>query len=198
TAGDASQPDASDDGQPTMSDDGGGTGNTTPDDPTTDNSTSDDVTNDDSVAADGAAGDDSAADDMIASDDPATDDTAANDSGLASERLTAVPVGDSEAALGYWEYLPPNYGDEPLPLLIFTHGAAWQGEGSLDSLQELLEVGPPNLISTDAWPDERPFIVLSPQNPRSGCFDASDIDAFYRYAVERYDVDMTRIYHTGQ
>ncbi len=120
------------------------------------------------------------------------------DAGPPSGRMTAYPIGESDAPLGYWEYLPPGYGDGPVPLLVFTHGAAWQGEGTLETLQALLEVGPPNLISTDTWPNERPFIVLSPQNPRSGCFDAGDIDAFYHYAVEHYDVDIQRIYHTGQ
>ncbi len=121
-----------------------------------------------------------------------------DDGSLPSSRLTPFPIGESDAPLGYWEYLPPGYGEQPLPLLVFTHGASWQGEGSLETLQKLLEVGPPNLISTDAWPNERPFIVLSPQNPRAGCFDPNDIDAFYRFAVEHYDVDPERIYHTGQ
>lgn len=125
---------------------------------------------------------------------PPTDD----DESPASSRLTIKPIGTTEAELGYWEYLPPNYGGGPAPLLVFTHGAAWQGEGTEQTLQELLEVGPPNLISTDAWPNERPFIVLAPQNPRSGCFEADDIDAFYRYAVETYEVDLSRVYHTGQ
>lgn len=125
-------------------------------------------------------------------------DTPAQDAGPSSSRLTAVPVGSTDAGLGYWEYLPPNYGSEPAPLLVFTHGASWQGQGTEETLQKLLEVGPPNLQSTDAWPNERPFVVLSPQNPRSGCFDPDDIDVFYRYVVEAYDVDPQRIYHTGQ
>jgi predicted peptidase len=129
---------------------------------------------------------------------PASTPTPVDNAGPSSSRLTAVPVGTTDAGLGYWEYLPPGYGDEPMPLLVFTHGASWQGEGTLETLQKLLEVGPPNLISTDAWPNDRPFIVLSPQNPRSGCFDPDDIDQFYHYVVDAYDVDMSRIYHTGQ
>jgi predicted peptidase len=121
-----------------------------------------------------------------------------DDAGPSSSRFTAIPVGMTDAGLGFWEYLPPGYGDEPLPLLVFTHGAAWQGEGTLETLQELLEVGPPALIGADQWPNDRPFVVLSPQNPRSGCFEAGDIDTFYRYAVETYDIDPQRIYHTGQ
>lgn len=126
-----------------------------------------------------------------------------DDAGPSSSRLTAKPIGSTEAGLGYWEYLPPGYGNGPVPLLVFTHGAAWQGEGTLETLQELVATDtanrfPPNLISSDAWPNDRPFLVLAPQNPRSGCFDPDDIDAFYHYAVDTYDVDPSRIYHTGQ
>ncbi len=115
-----------------------------------------------------------------------------------STRFRSVPVGTTDAMLGFWEYLPPNYDQTPAPLLIFTHGASWQGPGTEESLQELLEVGPPNLIGEGRWPDSRPFIVLSPQNPRSGCFDANDIRDFYTYALATYNVDETRLYHTGQ
>jgi hypothetical protein len=113
-------------------------------------------------------------------------------------RLRPVPIGSTDATLGFWEYLPPNYDAGPAPLLVFTHGASWQGPGTEESLQELLEVGPPNLIHRDQWPDSRPFVVLSPQNPRSGCFDANDIRDFYEYALATYDIDPARIYHTGQ
>lgn len=121
-----------------------------------------------------------------------------DNSSNSSSRLRAVPVGTTEVALGFWEYLPPNYGDSPVPLLVFTHGASWQGAGTEETLQKLLEVGPPNLISTDNWPNSRPFIVLAPQNPHSGCFTSEDIDALYTYALANYNVDTKRIYHTGQ
>jgi predicted peptidase len=112
--------------------------------------------------------------------------------------LRAVPVGTTDVALGFWEYLPPDYGDEPVPLLMFTHGASWQGAGTTETLQKVLEVGPPNLISTDNWPNSRPFLVLAPQNPHSGCFTSEDIDSLYTYALANYDIDPKRIYHTGQ
>lgn len=125
---------------------------------------------------------------------PNPEDTSSDSSG----RLRAVPVGSTDLALGFWEYLPPGYGDEPVPLLVFTHGASWQGEGTEETLQKLLEVGPPNLISTDQWPNSRPFLVLAPQNPHSGCFTSEDIDALYTYALATYNIDTKRIYHTGQ
>ncbi len=119
-------------------------------------------------------------------------------SNAASSRFTAHPIGSGDANLGYWEYLPPSYPENPAPLMVFTHGAAWTGDGSESALQELLDVGPPNLIANDAWPNERPFIVLAPQNPGPGCFDPADIDAFIRYAIEHYSIDTQRVYLTGQ
>lgn len=121
----------------------------------------------------------------------------AGNSGPASERLVMRPLGSTEAELGYWEYLPPE-SEAPMPLLVFTHGAAWTGDGDETSLQRLLEVGPPNLISTDTWPSQRPFIVLAPQNPGPGCFSAAAIDGFLRHAVKAYQVDPRRVYLTGQ
>lgn len=109
-----------------------------------------------------------------------------------------MPVGSTDVGLGFWEYLPPAYGAEPVPLLVFTHGASWQGAGTEETLQKVLEVGPPNLISTNQWPNSRPFLVLAPQNPHSGCFTSEDIDALYSYALANYDIDTKRIYHTGQ
>ena len=51
-----------------------------------------------------------------------------------SERLTAHPAGSTAAPLGYYEYLPPGYGEgEPSPLLVFLHGFGESGDGSADS-----------------------------------------------------------------
>lgn len=122
-----------------------------------------------------------------------------SDDGSSSSRMTAKPIGTTDAVLGYWEYLPPGYGTgEAPPLLVFFHGASWTGDGSAASLDALLEVGPPNLIATDAWPNERPFVVLSPQWQASGCLDPAQADAFLQYAVATYDVDPQRIYLTAQ
>ena len=82
-----------------------------------------------------------------------------------SERLTPHPVGEGESNLGYYEYLPPGYGDgEPRPLLIALHGADGSGDGRLAELDNLFETGIPDLIRSDAWPPDRPFVVLVPQH----------------------------------
>src|SRR5690606_19378718 len=89
------------------------------------------------------------------------------DSGAAgppsSDRMTARPLGTTDAGLGFWEYLPPTYDDGGSPLLVFFHGGMWTGSGSEEDLPSVLDVGPPALIATDVWPHDRTFVVLSPQ-----------------------------------
>ena len=172
-------------------------GATTSEDPTAANSSSPvQATTESSATTDDAAsnGSTSAGETSSSAPPPTTEDTTSD----SSSRLRAVPVGTTDLELGFWEYLPPNYGDGPVPLLVFTHGASWQGAGTEETLQKVLEVGPPNLISTDKWPNSRPFLVLAPQNPHSGCFTSADIDALYSYALANYEIDTKRIYHTGQ
>ena len=82
-----------------------------------------------------------------------------------SERLTARPIGSREANLGYYEYLPPGYSDgQPRPLLVALHGVDGSGNGSPLELDNLFETGIPDLIRSDAWPADRPFVVLVPQH----------------------------------
>jgi len=117
--------------------------------------------------------------------------------GPSSERQTAKPLGSTEAPTGYWEYLPPGYGDTvPRPLLVFFHGVGENGNGDSE-LDRVLLHGPPFLIDNDDWPSERPFVVLSSQHTGGGCPSSSEIDAFFDYAVATYTVDPARIYLTG-
>ncbi len=114
----------------------------------------------------------------------------------ASSRHTARPLGSTAAAEGFYEYLPPGYGDHcPRPLLIFFPGSGELGNGT-DQLDRLLAHGPPKLISRDEWPNERPFIVLSVQHAQ-GCRSAEDVDAFLTFALAKYDIDPNRVYLTG-
>jgi hypothetical protein len=117
--------------------------------------------------------------------------------GPSSGRHTAKPLGSTGAPTGYWEYLPPGYGDTvPRPLLVFFHGIGENGNGDSE-LDRVLGHGPPMLIEDDEWPSERPFVVLSSQHTGDGCPSASEIDAFYDYAIASYTVDPARIYLTG-
>src|SRR5258707_6658783 len=99
---------------------------------------------------------------------------------------------------GYWEYLPPGYGDgTPRPLLVFWHGIGENGTGSLADLAKVIVHGPPKLINLNQWTSDRPFVVLSPQNPGTDCPSAAELHDFFTFAMARYEVDPKRIYLTG-
>lgn len=142
------------------------------------------------MSADAAAGDDAAA----SSD--ASWPTA--DAGLSSTRHTKRPLGTTSATAGYWEYLPPAYGSGvDFPLMVFYHGIGENGDGSAAALDSVPANGPPMLINADQWPNDRPFVVLSPQHAGGGCPSADEIHDFINYAAANYDVDVHRLYLTG-
>jgi poly(3-hydroxybutyrate) depolymerase len=129
-------------------------------------------------------------------------ETGGASTGPASGRQTARPLGTVPGTNnGYWEYLPPHYGNgSRYPLLIFGHGSGENGTGSLQDLQKVLNHGPPKLAKADQWPDTRPFIVLSPQHNPAGaaqCPSPEEVDAFMTFALSKYDVDPKRVYLTG-
>jgi predicted esterase len=119
--------------------------------------------------------------------------------GPSSSRQTARPLGTvPNATNGYWEYLPPGYGDGmKVPLMVFWHGVGEDGNGSAAGLPIVLRQGPPKYISQNQWPAARPFIVLSPQHGPTGCPTATEIHDFMTFAIGHYDVDLTRVYLTG-
>jgi len=120
-------------------------------------------------------------------------------SGPSSSRHVARPVGSVMGTTsGFWEYLPPHYGNGArYPLLVFWHGIGENGDGSLAALQKVPANGPPRLVKEDRWPEDRTFIVLSPQHPGEDCPSSREIDAFIQFALAHYDVDLKRVYLTG-
>jgi poly(3-hydroxybutyrate) depolymerase len=120
-------------------------------------------------------------------------------SGPSSSRHVARPVGSvTGTTSGFWEYLPPHYGNgERYPLLVFWHGIGENGDGSLVALQKVPANGPPRLVKEDRWPEDRRFIVLSPQHPGTDCPSAKEIHDFIQFAITHYDVDLARVYLTG-
>ena len=82
-----------------------------------------------------------------------------------SQRLTPRPAGETDAPLGYMEYLPPDYDDDgSSPLLVALQGFDKSGPGTEVALHKVLGEGIPRLIQDDVWPAERPFVVLVPQH----------------------------------
>lgn len=117
--------------------------------------------------------------------------------GPSSARQRAVPKSMTQANNGFYEYLPPGYGDaKKRPLLVFFHGVGENGDGE-GQLNKVLANGPPKLIKNDKWPEDRTFIVLSPQHPGGGCPSADEIRDFLSFATTSYNVDLNRVYLTG-
>jgi predicted esterase len=118
--------------------------------------------------------------------------------GPSKSRQTARPINMPYAKNGYWEYLPPGYGDgTKRPLLVFWHGVGEDGSGSASDLNKVLAHGPPKLINLNQWPSDRPYVVLSPQHGPADCPGADEIHDFIAFGMGRYDVDPNRIYLTG-
>ncbi|MEI9947593.1 MAG: hypothetical protein WDO74_01050 [Pseudomonadota bacterium] len=120
-------------------------------------------------------------------------------SGPSSSRLVARPVGSVVGATsGFWEYVPPHYGNGArYPLLVFWHGLGENGDGTLASLDKVTANGPPRLLKEDRWPEDRKFVLLSPQHPGTDCPSSKEIDDFIRFAIAHYDVDLARVYLSG-
>jgi len=122
-----------------------------------------------------------------------------------SERFSRIVKGSRNPSIGYWEYLPAGYGlGNKWPLILYFHGL---GDNGNSDLYRVLYTGPPNLISEDKWPITATasnaastagdaFVVLSMQND-SGCLTADKVNDFMRWAINEYDVDITRIYLSG-
>jgi predicted peptidase len=126
-------------------------------------------------------------------------------------RLTPRPLGTTPAGQGFFEYLPPGYGetDRRWPLLVFLHGVGENGNGGSD-LPRLLAHGPLRALGEAGARDARSpardaFVIVSPQHrpaavaPAVGfdCPTAEEIHAFVSFAVAHYDVDPRRVYLTG-
>ena len=102
------------------------------------------------------------------------------------------------AGNGYYEYVPPGYGDGmKRPLLMFWHGFGENGDGSLAQLPRLLLHGPPKTIRNNQWSAEYPFVVLSVQHAGMGCPTATELRDFITFAMASYDVDPEKVFLTG-
>lgn len=113
----------------------------------------------------------------------------------ASAQLTPVPLGNSAAPYGYYEYLPFGYDDtlpQEWPVVIFLHGAGKKGNGTTE-LSKVLEEAMPEEIKTGT---NYPFVAISPQT--AGSWDnTATTDALVEFVKTNYRVDPDRIYLTG-
>jgi dienelactone hydrolase len=119
------------------------------------------------------------------------------DGPASSSRLVERQLGTTTAGQGFYEYVPSGYpGDVEWALLVFIHGLGENGNGTSD-LNRVLATGIPDLIERDLWPNDRPFVVLMPQNSQGDCTRASDIEAMIAYGLDNYAIDPRYVYLTG-
>lgn len=100
--------------------------------------------------------------------------------------------------IGYLSYLPPAYNknsSEKFPLLIFLHGLGETGS----NLDLVARNGPPMLINQGKWPEDRPFVVISPQTSSTfyNSWGPALVNNVIDHVVSKYRIDESRIYITG-
>jgi hypothetical protein len=91
-----------------------------------------------------------------------------------ARHLAPRPLGSTDAAMGYYEYLPPSYSDtgNRSPLLVALNGYGENGDGTSEALPRLLWTGIPRFIDIGGWPTDRPLVVLATQHEHvEGSFD---------------------------
>jgi len=139
--------------------------------------------------------------------------------------LTAIEIGTNGSNFGYFEYLPAAYDEsQEWPLLVFLSGIGENGTGTLPQGQDEcvsgpnypgpvicrnLRHGPQNLLwrqlelgQPGLWDDEeRPFVLISPQNPAPlyelQPYNTAALDTFFSWVLENYAIDASRMYLMG-
>jgi predicted peptidase len=111
----------------------------------------------------------------------------ADDSGQKAQRLDVTV----KVEMDYLLYLPKDYDtQESWPLVLFLHGSGERG----DDIELVKMHGPPKLI---AGGKEFPFIVVSPQCPKTQSWEPIQLTALLDELTQKYKVDKDRIYVTG-
>jgi len=115
---------------------------------------------------------------------------------------------ESPAGTKFLLYTPPGYssGTSTFPLLLSLHSRGEVGDDLTELTSKNPEEMPSRLIYLNRWPQDLPFIVLTPQlRPEEGDPDpkwgpqwpAEYIDEVVRYVIANFRVDLGRIYVTG-
>ncbi len=89
-------------------------------------------------------------------------------------------------------YLPADYGTpgNRWPLVLYLHGAGERGR----DLDLLKRNGPPKLIAEGR---RFPFVLVSPQCPKGGWWEAEALNALLEKVIGLYSIDADRVYLTG-
>ena len=96
--------------------------------------------------------------------------------------------------MNYLIYFPQGYdenSDEKWPLLIFLHGAGESG----NDVNKVKFIGLPHNIEEG---NQYPFIIVSPQEQQTNRgWDIENLYLFYHKLIDKYPVDINRVYLTG-
>ncbi|MEX1240199.1 MAG: Ig-like domain-containing protein [Cyclobacteriaceae bacterium] len=115
---------------------------------------------------------------------------------------------ESPAGTKFLLYTPPGYSSSTtaFPLLLSLHSKGEVGDDLTELTSKNPEEMPSRLIYLNRWPQDLPFIVLTPQlRPEEGDPDPQWgpqwppelIDEVVRYVTANFRVDLQRIYVTG-
>jgi hypothetical protein len=115
--------------------------------------------------------------------------------------------GQTLQGTNYLIYTPPNYEavNNPSPLLVTLMGGGEIGDDLQVFLQNNSNRSPAWVIDREAWPEEYPFVVLTPQlpkdeeieNPNDQRWPTDLIDEVITHVTNTYNINEDRIYLTG-
>ncbi len=115
--------------------------------------------------------------------------------------------GQSPDGTKYLIYTPPNYNptQNTNPLLVTLMGGGEIGDDLNVFLQNNSNRSPAWLIENNEWPDNYPFVVLTPQlpkdesvsNPNDQIWPTELIDEVIAHIISNYTINEAKIYLTG-
>src|SRR5688500_12027466 len=123
---------------------------------------------------------------------------------LGSASLAQQVAYESPAGTKFLLYTPPAYtaSTSTFPLLLSLHSKGEVGDDLTELTSRNPEQMPSRLIYLNKWPQDLPFIVLTPQlkpdpSDPNGQWPVKYIDEVVNYVLANYRVDRYRIYVTG-
>lgn len=119
---------------------------------------------------------------------------------IGGSTLLPVPFGSTGCPFGYYEYLPPGYGQDPnqqFPMIISLHGPGLRGKSKRDpqQLEVLLSTGLPKLLAANQFHPPEPMVVIALQTEFG--FDVNNLHRSIKWLTKTYQTDPQRIYFTG-
>ena len=121
----------------------------------------------------------------------------AEDEPAAGKQVEMKFASKAAGGIPYLLYLPKEYGQESnkkWPVMLFLHGRG-ESNGPLSIVKQW---GPPRMAERG---DEPPFIIVSPQCPRSSRWTSAEQQAgvleLLEHSQKNYQTDEDRVYLTG-